>query len=194
MKIFLKYLIKVLMVAFAMLSITLLLIALFRPGWMKMAIEWIGTLVQSLGNWNYLVAFSSALIESFPIIGVLVPGMNIMILVGGFWGKYHLVFTIIAASLGAMIGNYTGYLLGQKYGKHIIAEYGEYIGLGKTEQKILENQIAKNGFWYIVLGKFHGTLRAFIPFIAGASDMTKKNFWIYNAIGSIVWAIVINLI
>lgn len=44
--------------------------------------------------------------------------------------------------------------------------YGNMIGIGKTEKKILENQMQKNGFWYIVLGKFHGTLRAFVPFIA----------------------------
>ena len=58
----------------------------------------------------------------------------------------------------------------------------------------MERQIEKNGFWYIVLGKFHGTLRAFIPFIAGAGGMHAKNFWMYNTIGSIIWATSINLI
>lgn len=154
-------------------------------------------MVKTLGNWNYFIAFLSACIESLPIIGTLVPGMNIMVLVGGFWGKIgflQLFFTIVFASFGAMIGNYVGFWMGQKYGKYIIENYGEWIGIGTTEQKILEKQIAKNGFWYIVLGKFHGTLRAFIPFIAGASNMNKKNFWLYNAIGSIIWAICINLI
>ena len=93
-----------------------------------------------------------------------------------------------------MLGNYLGYFLGKKYGNHIISNYGEWIGMGKTEQKILEKQIQKNGFWYIVLGKFHGTLRAFIPFIAGASNMQEKNFWIYNSIGSILWAATINIL
>lgn len=120
--------------------------------------------------------------------------MQIMILVGGFWGKMHLFLTIFCASIGAMIGNYIGFIIGKKYGDHIIFHYGDYIGIGKTEQKILENQISKNGFWYIVLGKFHGTLRAFIPFIAGASKMAEKNFWLYNTIGSIIWAISMNLI
>lgn len=153
-----------------------------------------GGAIHSLGNWNYFLAFFSALIESFPIIGVLVPGMNIMILIGGFWWKMHPIATIFCATFGAMLGNYAGYLLWKKYGMTIVKNYGDYVWFGQTEQKILENQIQKNGFWYIVLGKFHGTLRAFIPFVAGMSKMKSKNFWIYNAIGSFLWAIIINII
>jgi membrane protein DedA with SNARE-associated domain len=50
-----------------------------------------------------------------------------------------------------MIGNYLGYWIGKWYGHEIIVKYGDYFGLGKTETKILEKQIEKNGFWYIVL-------------------------------------------
>lgn len=197
MKTILNIFTKVLIIIFTLISFTLLFISLFRPEWLKIAIEWIGNHIQNLENWNYLIAFLSACIESLPIIGTLVPGMNIMVLVGGFWGKtaiFHLILTIIFASLGAMIGNFAGFWLGKKYGKHIIENYGDWIGIGKTEQKMLENQIQKNGFWYIVLGKFHGTLRAFIPFIAGTGNMSNGKFWLYNSIGSIIWATIINLI
>ncbi len=70
--------------------------------------------------------------------------MNVMILVGGFWGKSHMILTIILAALGAMLGNYLGYWTGKWYGHEIIEKYGDYVGLGKTEQKILEEQITKN--------------------------------------------------
>ena len=60
--------------------------------------------------------------------------------------------------------------------------------MGKTEAQILERQIEKNGFWYIVLGKFHNLTRSVVPFIAGSSGMAEKNFWLYNMIGSIIWA------
>lgn len=194
MKKFLQILTQFLLILFGIISFVLLIIVLFRPEWIKIAIEWIGNIIETLGNWNYLIAFLSALIESLPIIGSLVPGMNIMVLIGGFWWKIHLIETIIFASAWAMLGNYFGYWIWKKYGKHIIENYGEYIGIGKTEQKILEKQIEKNGFWYIVLGKFHGTLRAFIPFIAGAWQMAEKNFWLYNSIWSIIWATTINLL
>lgn len=189
-----KYIFKFFVYLFSAISLALLAITIFRPEWIKAAIEWIGELIKTLGYWNYSLAWFSAFIESLPVIWVLVPGMNIMILVGGFWGKFHFFQTIVCATIWAMLGNYIGYIIGKKYGKYIITQYGDWVGIGLTEQKILERQIQKNGFWYIVLGKFHGTLRAFIPFVAGASNMHEKNFWIYNSIGSIIWAISINLI
>ena len=93
-----------------------------------------------------------------------------------------------------MVGNYIGYWIGKWYGHEIIEKYGDYICLGTTEQKILSKQIEKNEFWYIVLGKFHNFTRPFVPFIAGASGMLEKKFWIYNTIGSIIWAASINLL
>ncbi len=87
-----------------------------------------------------------------------------------------------------MLGNYLGYWIGKWYGTKIIEKYGDWIGLGKTETRILHKQIEKNGFWYIVLGKFHNFTRAFVPFIAGASGMREDKFWMYNMVGSIVWA------
>ena len=93
-----------------------------------------------------------------------------------------------------MLGNYLGYWIGKWYGTELIEKYGDWFGVGKTEASILHKQIEKNGFWYIVLGKFHNFTRAFVPFIAGASGMREDKFWIYNMIGSIIWAISINTI
>lgn len=185
---------KTLTVLLTILSLVLIVISFARPDLIKSAIIWIWELITTLGNWNYLIAFASACIESLPIIGTAVPGMNIMILVGGFWWKMHIILTILCASLGAMLGNYLGYWIWKWYGHEIIEKYGDYIWLGRTEQKILSKQIEKNGFWYITLGKFHNFTRAFVPFITGASGMKEQKFWIYNTIGSIVWAVSINLL
>jgi len=185
---------KFLAILFTILTLVLIGITFIRPEWIKIGIEWIGNLITTLGNWNYLVAFLSACIESLPIIGTAVPGMNIMILVGGFWGKTHIIGTIASAIIGAMLGNYLGYWIGKWYGTELIEKYGDWFGVGKTEAAILHKQIEKNGFWYIVLGKFHNFTRAFVPFIAGASGMREDKFWMYNMIGSIFWAICINAI
>lgn len=191
---FFVWLAKAITVLLTILTFLLILISLFRKDWIIIAINWIGEMIHMIGNWNYLVAFLSACIESLPIIGTAVPGMNIMILIGGFWAPGHLIPTLVCASVGAMIGNYAGYWLGKKAGKDIIEQYGDWIGMGKTEEEILHKQLEKNGFWYIVLGKFHNFTRAFIPFIAGTGGMQEKKFWIYNMIGSIIWATSVNLL
>lgn len=180
-------------ILFALLTIAIVFIGFFYPEWIKIVIEWIGNLVESIGNWNYLVAFLSAWIESLPIIGVVLPGMNVMILVGGFWGKTHFIGTILAASIGAMLGNWLGYWLGKEYGRGILEEHGEWFWLWRTEMKILDRQIEKNGAWYIMLWKFHNLTRAFVPFLAWSSGvMNTRRFWLYNTIGSIIWAVSIN--
>jgi membrane-associated protein len=175
-------------------TLALIIISFVRKDWITSGMAWIGELVHSLGNWNYLVAFASACIESLPIIGTAVPGMNIMIIVGGFWGKEHLILTIVVASIGAMLGNWIGYWIGKEIGSSLIEKYGDWFWVGKTEEKILHKQLEKNGFWYVTLGKFHNFTRAFIPFIAGTGGMLAQRFWTYNMIGSIVWATSINLL
>lgn len=63
-------------------------------------------------------------------------------------------------------------------------------GIGKTELKILQKQIQKNGFWFVIGGKFIALTRTFVPFIAGYANMRVKHFWIGNAIGALIWAVV----
>jgi len=77
----LSFIAKFLAIVFLLLTLSIIIISFARPEWIKVAIDWIGELIQTLGNWNYLIAFLSACIESLPIIGTAVPGMNIMILV-----------------------------------------------------------------------------------------------------------------
>ncbi len=122
----LSFIAKFLAIALALLTFGILIISFVHPEWIEGAITWIGKLIVKLDNWNYLVAFLSACIESLPIIGTAVPGMNVMILVGGFWARDHFLFTILAAIIGAMIGNYLGYWIGKWYGHELIEKYGDW--------------------------------------------------------------------
>lgn len=114
-----------------------------------------------------------------------------MLLVGGFFGKLgpaQLGYMVCFAIIGALIGNAIGYFLGKWYGHAFLEKYGDWFGLGRTELKYLKKQIEKNGAWFIIFGKFHNFTRAFIPFIAGSMGMHTGKFWIYNIIGSVLWA------
>lgn len=176
---------------FGSIIFALTAIAIFKPSWIELFIGWMERQIQLLGNWNYLIAFTSSIIESFPVIGVLVPGQQVMLLVGGFFGKLghiQLGYMICFAIVGALIGNAIGYFLGRWYGTDFLERYGDWFGLGRTELKYLKKQIEKNGAWFIILGKFHNFTRAFIPFIAGSMGMQTGKFWIYNIIGSVLWA------
>lgn len=179
---------QILNIIFIIIVLSLLFITIFKPGLIKAFIAWIWTIINTLWNWNYLIAFISSTIESFPVIWVLVPWMQIMLLVWGFFGSKSLLWVIFVSIFGAMLGNYIWFLLWIKYWDEFFKKYWDWFGLWKTELRIIKKQISKNGFWFIVLWKFHNFTRAFVPFIAGSMWMTHKNFWFYNITWSIIWA------
>ena len=173
---------------FSLIILALVVLAIFRPDLVKGFVEFLGVWTKSVGNWNYLVIFASSMIESFPIIGVLVPGQQIMLIVAGFYGPGHLTGIFCMAILGAVIGNWVGYALGVRYGEAFFRNYGMTFGIGKTEQRILAGQITKNGAIFVILGKFHNLTRAFVPFLAGSMGMKGDRFTLYNGVGSVIWA------
>jgi membrane protein DedA with SNARE-associated domain len=75
-----------------------------------------------------------------------------------------------------------------------LKKYGAFFGAGPRELSWLEKQIHKNGFWFIVGGKFHNLLRSFIPYIAGSHKMSGMRFWVANIFGSSLWAVSILLL
>lgn len=75
-----------------------------------------------------------------------------------------------------------------RHGESFLASYGELFALGKTERRILSKRIEKNGASFIIFGKFHNFTRAFVPFLAGVSQMHSSRFWKYNIIGSVIWS------
>ncbi len=173
------------------------LLSLFRPDIMREIIDWMGIQIKSWGNWNYLILFLVAMIESFPFIGVVVPGMNLMILVGGFFvAKQWDIFPLAAAlaMTWACLGNALGYFMGRYGNPDTMKKYGAFFWAGPRELAWLEKQMNKNWFWFIVAGKFHNLLRAFIPYIAGSHHMSGARFWAANIFGSSLWAVSILLV
>ena len=187
----LSYTINILNFIFASITIALLVIAIFRPEFVKQFLDWLKQIINWLWDFNYLIAFLSSIIESFPVIWVLVPWMQIMLMVWWFFWEHHLYWVIFVAIIWAIIWNYIWYILWKKYWESFFKNYWEWFWLWKTELKILKKQIEKNWAWFIILWKFHNFTRAFVPFIAWSMWMKQKNFWLYNITWSIIWAVTI---
>ncbi len=183
------FFVQAVQVVVSLFFLTLLGVAVFRPDLVESWIHWIEMITRALGHWNAGIIFLSSFIESFPVIGVLVPGQQIMLVVGGFYGQTHLLIAIIVASIGAMLGNWVGFWLGKRYGKEFLHTYGNVFALGITEQKILAKRIESNGAAFIILWKFHNFTRAFVPFLTGSLLMENAKFWRYNIVGSIIWSV-----
>lgn len=169
-----------------------ILVSLFYPNILLPIIEWIKLKIELIGKWNYLLAFLSALAESLPIIGSIIPGQVILLSVGGFYGSTWIsafIWVLISAIIGSILSNAIGYYLGKYYGEDFFKTYGLWVGIEQTELKYLKKWVDTWWPWAIILSKFHPQARAFLPFIAGSMGFMKVKFWIYNIIASTLWAI-----
>ena len=172
-------------------TIILWILTLFKPELVKDFIEWIKTIIEGLLYWNYLIIFITSLIESFPVLVVVVPGQNILLIVWWFFSEIsreNLYYVILIASIWAIISNYIWYFLGIYYWEKLFKKYGLWFWIWQTEVKYLKKWVKKWWAWGIILWKFHNLTRAFVPFIAGSMRMHHKSFFIYNIIGSTVRA------
>ena len=177
-----------------LLTIILWLLSIFQPSLIKTFIDWIRWVIELLWNWNYFIVFFSALIEAFPVLWVVVPWQNILLIVWWFFwniNNYNLVYVVIIACVWAIIWNYIWYILWKVYWKVFFKKYWLWFGIWETEVKYLKKWIKKWWATGIILWKFHNVARAFVPFIAWSMGMKSKKFMIYNVIGSVIRAITI---
>lgn len=188
-----KKVIHYIIIALLIVMFLFIAVSLFNPDILLPILDWIKSKVELFWRWNILLAFLSALAESLPIIGTIIPWQVILLSVGGFYGwlwisQFLSVFT--AAILGSIISNAIWYLLWKYYGESFFSQYWVWVGIEQTELKYLKKWVNTWGPWGIILSKFHPHARAFLPFIAGSMGFLKTKFWIYNIIASTLWAAV----
>ncbi len=185
------------MKALIVLTFALAVLSLVRPDLMKDFIDWMRWIINILWNYNYFIVFTSSLIEAFPVLWVVVPGQNILLIVWWFFweiSRLNLIYVAIIASLWAIAWNYIWYWLWKAYWETFFKKYGLWFGIWETEVKYLKKWIKKWWALWIVLAKFHNLARAFVPFIAWSMWMKRKSFMLYNVIWSVIRAVSIVVI
>jgi membrane protein DedA with SNARE-associated domain len=179
------------------LTIALTVISIFKKEWIEQFIEWMKIIIEWMWLWNYLIAWISSLIEAFPVLGVVVPWQNILLIVWWFFGhidNIHLIYIMVIASLWAIIWNYIWYLLWKIYWDSFFKKYWNWFWIWLTEVKYLKKWIDKWWAWWIIFWKFHPMTRAFLPFVAWSMWMHNAKFMLYNTIWSIIRAVTIILL
>ncbi len=159
-------------------------IAMADTGWVHELMIWIGEHKAWSGPIVFLIAFTESLI----LVGILIPGILILLGIGALIALGALDFyTIwIAASLGAFAGDLISYLLGHKY-RERLAEMWPFRSYPKGLQQAQEF-IHAHGAKSIVLGRFIGPLRPVVPAVAGMLGMRPRQFLKIDIPATIAWA------
>jgi len=186
-----KKLVHIIIKLLFLIMLMFILLTLFKPDLIKQAIAWVWVVIENLGYWNYPILTFISSIESFPLLWVIVPGQQLTLVIWGFLWINSLYLSIFFVTLWAMIWNWIWYILWKYYWKTFFKDYWDWIWVWETELKYLESWIKNNWAKFIILWKFHWLTRSFIPFIAWSLWMQSKKFWLYNFIGSVIWAVTI---
>jgi membrane protein DedA with SNARE-associated domain len=148
-------------------------------------------LVARLGHWSYLIIFVAATLESAAFAGLVVPGES-LVLASGFFahqGVLELDAVLAAAAVGATLGDNIGYQLGLRLGRAWLLGHGARFGLRQEHLARADAFFARHGGKAVLLGRFIGFARALVPFVAGAARMPYRVFFLYNAVGAVLWTI-----
>ena len=141
-----------------------------------------------LGAWSYWLALLISFLESLALVGEIVPGATLIAFAGflAARGILDIGDLFIFATIGAILGDGLSFYLGTK-GTHLFKDENKFLKTAHLEYG--KRFFKKHGGKSVFIGRFIGTLRPIIPFVAGVAKMDSKKFIIWNVISAILWAI-----
>tara|TARA_Y100001970_G_scaffold102940_1_gene129202 strand:- start:9583 stop:10191 length:609 start_codon:yes stop_codon:yes gene_type:complete len=150
--------------------------------WLENNPEWIATAI-----------FLSAFVETFALIGIIVPGVVLLTLISGLASNTSLdivqVFSI--AFIGSLIADILSYFMGKSLSKSI-----DSIKPFKTNPGLLDRGRAffgNYGILSIFFGKFIGPIRPLMPITAGTLNMDTSKFLLIDTFGCLMWSLLYTL-
>ena len=126
--------------------------------------------------------------ESGLLIGIILPGDSLLLAAGVFAGKGRLPigWLLPIVIIAAIIGYEVGYGIGKRIGPRLFKRSDGFLFRKEYIAKT-ETFFHKYGAATIILARFVANVRTLVSAIAGASLMNRRNYFIYNVIGAVVW-------
>lgn len=134
-------------------------------------------------------AFGLAFGETALLTDLFVPGDVGMILVGAVASRSGtpLVLAILAASVGATLGDSVGWWLGHRFGRRILARFPRIERRLGTSLDRAEVYFERRGGAAVFWGRFVGAVRGVVSFVAGTAGMPYRRFLVWNVAASVCW-------
>ena len=142
----------------------------------------------------YVIAFLVMYVENGIMLGFFLPGDSLLFsagLVAASNKSIDVALLCVIVFLGAFIGDQTGYVIGRKYGRPYIDKKNS-----PKMQRLIERAerfYDQSGWWAVVAARYFPWIRTFVPPIAGAAKMRYYSFLSANAVGALLWSVLITL-
>jgi membrane-associated protein len=149
----------------------------------------LGIWINEYGTLVYAVLFAIVFCETAFVIFPFLPGDSLLFIAGTFaaTGTLNPWFLVLLLVLASISGNTINYWIGSLIGHKVMAR--DYRWIDKAALQRTHNFYEKHGGKTVVLARFIPIVRTFAPFVAGFSDMSHKNFQVYNIVGAVLWIV-----
>ena len=150
-------------------------------------------LVTTYGAWVYAGLFAVVFAEPGLVVTPILPGDSLLFAAGALAavGALDVRLVLVLLVAAAVAGDAVNYSVGRAIGTRVIRR-------AETDPRwrrwINPAHIAKahefferHGGKAIVLARFMPIVRTFVPFVAGAAEMTYPSFALYNVAGGVAW-------
>jgi alkaline phosphatase len=122
----------------------------------------------------------------------LLPSYVLLMLVGMTVSSgIDLTMTIVATSIGSVIGAAGWYGLGRTLGseriENLVARFGKYVLLRPSLYSRLSNAYRGNHFWVTLIGQTLPTVRIYLALPAGVLKLEPRAFLAATSLGTLIW-------
>jgi membrane-associated protein len=150
-------------------------------------------LVATHGAWVYAILFVIIFAETGLIVTPFLPGDSLLFAAGAIAATGALDIRIVALLLviAAIAGDAVNYSLGRAAGTRVIQlarvdkRWGRWVNPAYVDRA--HEFFERHGGKAIVLARFMPIVRTFVPFVAGAAQMSYPAFALYNVTGAVAW-------
>jgi membrane-associated protein len=128
--------------------------------------------------------------------GIPLPGETALLSAGvlASQGRLSLPLVIVTAAAAAIVGDNIGYGIGRRGLRRLLQRPGRFAQRRANLLEEGEAFFARNGAKAVFLGRWVTGVRVVIAWLAGAERMPWPQFFLWNALGGIAWAISIGLL
>ncbi|MDG6348134.1 VTT domain-containing protein [Luteimonas sp. 8-5] len=154
--------------------------------WFDNIVAWIGAHPVAAGGLIFLIAFCDAL----AVVGIVVPALPLLFAVGALVGLGHVSgpYALVCAALGALAGDALSFWIGRKWGPQLrehwpFRRYPQLLDRG-------EALFRKHGAKSLLIARYVGAVRPFVPAVAGMLRMPLKRYLPPSLFAAFTWAAV----
>jgi membrane protein DedA with SNARE-associated domain len=122
--------------------------------------------------------------------GIPIGSELVLPVAGALTATGHLPYlwaTILVAVAGELIGGSVGYAIGRFGGRPLIDNYGKYVHLKHENLNRVHGFFERYGNFAIFICRFVPVIRGIVSIPAGIAEMNLAHFYLWYALGSIVF-------